>query len=269
MKSLELKPELAFAVDAAQAAGYLMRRHLPSPKQIKAMADHDIKLELDERCQKLIEKQLRLAFPRIALLGEEGVAGDPQAPMRWVVDPIDGTVNFAYGIPHACVSIALQSRSPSWRPAGSSVADYQTILGVVYDPFRQELWTAIQGHSARLNGKIIRASTRSKLKDAIISLGFAKHKDGLRKMLPKFQHLVHRVRKIRILGSAALDLAYVASGRIDAYLESGVRLWDIAAGGFILERAGGEFWRQPIAGDHTYHVVATNGRLRRRIERLD
>src|SRR5207247_325629 len=114
---------------------------------------HDIKLELDVRSQKLIEKTLRAAFPQVALLGEEGVAGDPNAEYRWVVDPIDGTVNFAYTIPHACVSIALQKRAAVSKPP--AYADgYQTLIGVVYDPFCDELWTAIHGRPARMNGKV-------------------------------------------------------------------------------------------------------------------
>ena len=101
----------AAAVRAAQAVGALMRRHLHASKRALSVTQHDIKLELDVRCQKLIEQSLRRAFPRVALLGEEGVAGRADAEYRWVVDPIDGTVNFAYGIPHACVSIALQQRA--------------------------------------------------------------------------------------------------------------------------------------------------------------
>ena len=102
---------LAVAVRAARAAGALMRANLRSPKKVNVATAHDIKLELDVRCQRTIERILRRAFPQTSILGEEGIVGDPHAMSRWVVDPIDGTVNFAYGIPHACVSIALQVRS--------------------------------------------------------------------------------------------------------------------------------------------------------------
>src|SRR5882724_5747742 len=108
---MNLKTAEKTAVSAAQAAGRLMRRHFREPKKINSATQHDIKLELDVRCQKLIEKTLRRTYPRIAVLGEEGVLGDVIGDYRWVVDPIDGTVNFTYGIPHACVSIALQMRS--------------------------------------------------------------------------------------------------------------------------------------------------------------
>src|SRR5256884_6769458 len=182
-----------------------------SPKKINSATQHDIKLELDVRCQKLIEKTLRAAYPQIAILGEEGVLGDTQAEHRWVVDPIDGTVNFTYGIPHCCVSIALQTRKAERGRRNSKVKDqgrdedhadasYETVVGVVYDPFCDELWTAIRGHPAYLNGKIIRVSERSRLDDAIVSIGFAKGPATMRKMLPVLNRLAHRVPKVRIMG---------------------------------------------------------------------
>src|SRR6266404_1364936 len=139
---MNLKSAETTAIRAAQAAGRLMRLHFREPKKINSATQHDIKLELDVHCQKLIEKILRRAYPRITVLGEEGVLGDGEADYRWVVDPIDGTVNFTYGIPHACVSIALQRRnleggtriSKFRRPAHPDAA-YETIVGVVYDPF--------------------------------------------------------------------------------------------------------------------------------------
>jgi myo-inositol-1(or 4)-monophosphatase len=248
------------AVTAARAAGRLMRREKAAPKKINAQSQYDIKLELDVRCQKLIEKTLLRSFPESAVLGEEGVAGRTGAPLRWVVDPIDGTVNFTYGVPHACVSIALQRRSGS--------GEFSTIVGVVYDPFCDELWTAARGGPARLNGKVIHASRRSKLAESIVSIGFSKTKASLNENLPVFNALVPRVRKIRMMGAAALALVYVASGRFDAYIESGISLWDIAAGGFILECAGGEFWHRPLPGGGQYRMIANNGLLRGKLERL-
>ncbi len=251
---------LACAVKAARAAGALMRRNDGRPKRIHSQTQHDIKLELDVRCQRLVERQLRDGFPDVAILGEEGVLGDVNAAERWVVDPIDGTVNFTYGIPHACVSIALQRRLPD--------GTFETVVGVVFDPFTDELWTAIKGQRARLNGRVIHVSGRAALKQSIIALGFAKDKSTLNHMLPAFNRLVHRVRKMRIMGAAALSLVYVASGRMDAYVEYGLRLWDIAAGGLILECAGGEFWHRPVRGEHKYELVASNGRLRPALQRI-
>jgi myo-inositol-1(or 4)-monophosphatase len=264
MRGVSSNQALTVAVQAAQAAGAIIRKNLFLAKKINVVATHDIKLELDVRCQREIEGRLRKAYPEIAILGEEGNVGAAEGERRWVVDPIDGTVNFTYGIPHASVSIALQQQSEKNRYGDP----FETVLGVVYDPFREELWTATQGQAARLNGRIIKVSQRARLADTIISLGFAKHKENLKKMLPSFEQLIHRVRKVRVMGSAVLDLVYVATGRMDAYVESGVRLWDIAAGGYILERAGGEFWHRPLPGYHFYHVMGNNGLIRQKLQRI-
>ena len=259
------KKALVCAVEAARSAGALMQKKLGAAKKINEQSQHDIKLELDVRCQKLIEKILLSAFPQAAILGEEGVSGADDAELRWVIDPIDGTVNFTYGIPHACVSIALQKKITSRKTQN---ANYTSLVGVVYDPFCDELWTAIRGEPARLNGKKIHASRRGKLNEAIVAIGFAKQRESLQKNLPVFNNLIHRVRKVRIMGSAALALTYVASGRFDGYIESGIRLWDIAAGGLILESAGGDFFHQAIDDDHGYRMVANNGLLRKKLEKI-
>jgi myo-inositol-1(or 4)-monophosphatase len=256
---LEKKKALTCAVLAARKAGELMRRNRASRKVINEQSQHDIKLELDVRCQKLIERILLSAFPDTAVFGEEGIAGKAGSDARWVVDPIDGTVNFTYGIPHACVSIALQSRT-------GATAEFHTIVGVVYDPFCDEIWTGIVGGPARLNGRIIHASKRKALNESIVAIGFSKTEKSLNENLPVFNALVRRVRKMRMMGAAALSLAYVASGRFDAYIESGVSLWDIAAAGLILECAGGEFWRQPIGDSGQYRMLANNGLLRAKLE---
>lgn len=259
---MNLNQAQSTAVRAAQDVGGLMRRHLHSRKRANSTTQHDIKLELDVRSQALIEKALRTVFPDVALLGEEGVTGNVRAPFRWVVDPIDGTVNFAYGIPHACVSIALQGWAQEPGPADYPDG-YDTLLGVVYDPFSNELWTAVRGQSARLNGKTVHVSRRRKLRESVVSVGFTKTRESLAATLPYFNKLVHRVRKIRMMGSAALGLTYVACGRFDAYIEREIRIWDIAAGGLIIECAGGEFWHQALPGEHRYCATATNGLLRR------
>lgn len=254
-----------------------MRKNIARVKQVNSATRHDIKLELDVRCQKLIERRLRRDWPDIAVLGEEGVLGDQNALRRWVVDPIDGTVNFTYGIPHACVSIALQVQHPvsqmqrrrvTKRGARDMVGNFETVLGVVYDPFMDELFTAVRGGSARLNGRVIRVSKRCDLGECIISMGFAKSTATVGRGLPFFNRIIHRVRKIRMMGAAALGLCYVACGRFDAYLESGIKLWDIAAGGLIVECAGGEFWRRPIAGEHSYEMVASNAFVGERLRAM-
>jgi myo-inositol-1(or 4)-monophosphatase len=270
MKPSELKRALDVAVKAARATGALMKKNLHQPKKINAASQHDLKLELDVQCQQLIEKKLAATFPDISVIGEEGNKGDKGSEYRWVIDPIDGTVNFAYGIPHSCVSIALQEKlRPGKAPPRRHSAThdgYSTLLGVVYDPFVDELWTGTRGGKAFLNGRVITASQRSNLEESIVSMGFSKRLDTMNVMMPVLNRLVHRVRKIRIMGAAALAMTYVASGRCDAYLEAGVRLWDIAAGGLILECAGGEFFHQPIANEfHAYKLVVNKGLLRKQL----
>jgi myo-inositol-1(or 4)-monophosphatase len=276
MKTVSLNKALAVAVRAARAAGKVMLDNWHKPKRVKLDDAHDIKLELDVRCQKLIEKILRAAFPEIPLLGEEGDSGDVTAEYRWVVDPIDGTVNYFYGMPHAAVSIALQKRDECCvmrektksHAAGnhaSRITHHVSVVGVIYGPFTDEIWTTVRGGPTRLNGKIVRVSNRSKLEDAVIAMGFSKSRDNIEKSLPHLNRLARRVKKIRIMGSAALELAYVASGRLDAYIERTINLWDVAAGSLLVENAGGEFHVLP-APNGRLRMCASNGRLRKKLQ---
>jgi myo-inositol-1(or 4)-monophosphatase len=264
------------AVQAARAAGQLMLANWHAPKRVNSAYAHDIKLELDVRCQKLIEKTLRAAFPQISLLGEEGCSGNANSEYRWVVDPIDGTVNYAHGMPHAAVSIALQRwseslSSPDLKKTKSGLdrvsphQNYETLLGVIYGPFTDELWTATRGGPTRLNGRVVHVSRRARVEDAVIAMGFSKSKLNLEKSLPHVIRLSRRAMKIRIMGSAALELAYVACGRLDAYVERTINLWDIAAGALLVECAGGEFYTRPAPGGK-FRMVADNGRLRRKLQ---
>jgi myo-inositol-1(or 4)-monophosphatase len=159
-------------------------------------------------------------------------------------------VNYFYGIPHFCISIALRQ-------------DTEIILGVIYDPIRDELWQVRKGGPALLNGKPCAVSTRAKLAEAILCVGFSKTKTTIDSGLPLFQDLVYRARKCRLMGSAALDMAYIASGRLDGYIEQSVSLWDIAAGILLIEAAGGtvKIETRPETPDK-FAVVATNGVLR-------
>jgi myo-inositol-1(or 4)-monophosphatase len=276
MKTVSLNKALAVAVKAARAAGKVMRDNWHKPKRVKLDDAHDIKLELDVRCQKLIEKILRAAFPEIPLLGEEGDSGDVKAEYRWVVDPIDGTVNYFYGMPHAAVSIALQKRdeccvmrektkSQAAGSHASPITHHVSVVGVIYGPFTDELWTTVRGEPTRLNGRIVRVSSRSKLEDAVVAMGFSKSRDNIEKSLPHLNRLARRVKKIRIMGSAALELVYVASGRLDAYIERTINLWDVAAGSLLVENAGGEFYVLP-APHGKLRMCASNGRLRKKLQ---
>jgi len=252
MKPVSLKSALTVAIQAARAAGQVMHDNWHKPKRVNSAEAHDIKLELDVQCQALIEKILAAAYPEIPVLGEEGNTGDTTATYRWVIDPIDGTVNYFFGMPHAAVSIALQHRE-------------QSVVGVIYDPFTDEIWTTTTGQPTRLNGRIIRVSNRSKLDECIIAMGFSKNQENLDKSLPHLIRLSRRAKKIRIMGSAALELVYVASGRLDAYIERTINLWDVAAGSLLVENAGGEFYTLP-APNGKLRMCADNGKLRKKLQ---
>jgi myo-inositol-1(or 4)-monophosphatase len=252
MKPVSHKSALAAAVKAARAAGKVMHVNWYKPKHVNLAEAHDIKLELDVQCQALIEKILATTFPQIPVLGEEGSTGDTTAEYRWVIDPIDGTVNYFFGMPHAAVSIALQHRGKS-------------VVGVIYDPFTDELWTTTKGQPARLNGKIVRVSNRSKINDCVIAMGFSKSRDNLKKSLPHLIRISKQCKKIRIMGSAALELAYVASGRLDAYIERTINLWDVAAGQLLVDNAGGEFYTLP-GPNGKLRMCADNGKLRKKLQ---
>ena len=240
---------LEVAKEAAQTAGELLRAHFEKPLTVNATTAHDIKLEVDVLAQDLITKILLERFPEHALYGEEGIVGDQSSDHQWVVDPLDGTVNFFYGIPHFCVSIALRFRD-------------EVIVGVIYDPIRNELWSGEKGQRPLLNGKPVRVSPRATLAEAVVSIGLAKTSATIDAGLPLLEQMVHRVRKCRMLGSAALDMAYVACGRLDAYIEQGISLWDIAAGWLLVESAGGQVQMKP-RGDQLdkFSIIAFNGLL--------
>ncbi len=240
---------LEAAREAAQAAGELLRARFEKPLTVNSATAHDLKLEVDILTQDLITKILLGHFPEHALYGEEGIVGDQSSAHQWVVDPLDGTVNYFYGIPHFCVSIALRFRG-------------EIIVGVIYDPIREELWSGEKGQRPLLNGEELHVSTRAALAESVISVGLSKTSATIDAGLPLLQEMVHRVRKCRMLGSAALDMAYVACGRLDAYIEQGISLWDIAAGWLLVETAGGRVEMQPRTDlPDKFSIVASNGLL--------
>jgi myo-inositol-1(or 4)-monophosphatase len=235
------------ATSAARAAGDLLRQNFHHPLRVNASEAHDIKLEIDVQTQELITNLLLKNFPHHALYGEEGIVGDQTSEFQWVVDPLDGTVNYFYGIPHFCVSIALRCQG-------------EIIVGVIYDPMRDEMWAVQKGGEPRLNGQPFRVSDRADLAEAVISVGLSKTGVTIESGLPLLQAMVHRARKCRLMGSAALDMAYVACGRFDAYIEQGISLWDIAAGWILIETAGGAVEIRPRTDmKDKYSIVASNG----------
>ena len=241
--------DLELATHAALEAGLLLRSHFGREAAVDEATHHDIKLALDKESQDLITRILLEARPGDALYGEEGIAGCQDSPRQWIVDPIDGTVNFFYGIPHFCVSIAL-------REAGDLK------LGVIHDPMVGETWTVEKGGPALLDGRPIQASRRETLEDSILFVGCGKDEEALRTGMERFHRASLRARKMRMMGSAALGMAYIAAGRLDAYVESRISLWDIAAGQLLVEAAGGtvELSASPGHPD-CWSIVATNGRI--------
>ncbi|MFN2475902.1 MAG: inositol monophosphatase [Chthoniobacterales bacterium] len=235
------------AVEAAEAAGALLRENFGQALVVNSAEKHDIKLEIDVRTQELITNLLLAKFPQHALYGEEGIVGDQTAEHQWVVDPLDGTVNYFYSIPHFCTSIALRHRG-------------EIIVGVIYDPIRAEMWIGQKGAKPTLNGREFTVSKRAELSEAILSIGLSKTGATISAGMPLLQDMVHRARKCRLMGSAALDMAYVACGRFDAYVEQGISLWDIAAGHLLVETAGGKIDMRPREDmKDKYSIIASNG----------
>ena len=241
--------DLALAIDAALAAGKLLRNNFGTNAKVDEATQHDIKLALDKESQELITGILLGARPDDALYGEEGIAGNQDSDRQWIVDPIDGTVNFFYGIPHFCVSIAL-------RVAG------EIVVGVIHDPMVCETWTVEKGGEAMLNGRPIRVSARDNFEESILFVGCGKDEDALRTGIERFHRASLRARKMRMMGSAALGMAYIACGRLDAYIESRISLWDIAAGQLLVETAGGKVDLTAVPGHpDAWSIVASNGRI--------
>jgi len=239
----------AVAIDAARQAGALLKANFGGVLGVNELKQYDIKLELDVRSQELITAILLRSFPDHAIYGEEGIAGNQASDHQWIVDPIDGTVNYFYGIPHFCVSIAL-------RVAG------EIVLGVIYDPMQDEMFLGRKGHPPALNGQPIQVSGRSAMADAMVTVGFSKNRESIDRGLNRFKDILFQVRKTRMLGSAALGMAYVAAGRLDAYIEETISLWDVAAGIILVETAGGKapmFSRDSVG--EKYSMCCSNGKL--------
>ncbi len=238
-------PQLLAAEQAARKAGAFLRARFHEQKLVDEEHEHDIKLRLDKDTQALITAELRASYPEYAVLGEEGSA-DGDAAYEWVIDPIDGTVNYFYGIPIFCVSVALRSNGCF-------------VLGCVYDPMQDECFCALAGAQATCNGRPIHVSARSRMADAVVFIGHGRHDGSGELGIRRFAHVSAQVRKIRILGSAALALCYIAAGRFDAYVEGRIHLWDFAAARVILEAAGGSLEFSPVDAEGiTGSVIAWN-----------
>lgn len=227
-----LQPAVNIMVKAARAGGGVLLRNMHKLDALNVVekARHDYASEVDGLAEEAIVKELRRAYPEYAVLGEEGGAKPGRGgPSRytWVIDPLDGTSNYLRGYPHWCVSIAL-------------VEGGEPLHGVIFDPLRNELFTATRGAGAQLNERRIRVADRKDLSGAIIGTGFApRERKRAGAQLRAVEALLDSAEDVRRSGSAALDLAYVAAGRSDGYFEAGVHPWDIAAGVLLVREAGG------------------------------
>ena len=246
---------LATAVEAALAAGRVQRQYFRSPIDIQKKGAIDLVTEIDIRVEREFRAMVAERFPEHTVLGEEGAGssetGASTSAYRWIIDPIDGTTNYAHGLAIFCVSIALE-------------VDGRTELGVIYDPMADELFTAERGLGARLNGEPIHVTACADLGDALLCTGFpysVREKPG--HLIAGFGEFMRVSQAVRRLGSAALDLCYVAAGRFDGFYEETLKAWDVAAGALIVAEAGGQV--SGTAGEpfspHAGHIVASNGHL--------
>ncbi len=217
---------LETAVQAAEAAGRVLRSEWECGEvRVNERARHDVKLTADVEAETAIMDIVRRACPEDGIVSEEFGLQDTGAEHVWVIDPLDGTVNFSHGHPHFATSIA-------WLHHG------RPVVGVVYDPLRREMFSAVRGQGAFLNGAPIQISAVQETKLAMLAVGFSKLSPEIH-TVKDLAALAGRVQKLRISGSSALDSAYTACGRLDGYCENSIYVWDVAAGRLIAEEAGG------------------------------
>lgn len=224
-----MHPMLNIAVRAARAAGNVIARNIGQDTfNVEEKRKDDLVTDIDRECERTITEILLKSYRDHAVLGEEGgLQGNKESEFVWVIDPIDGTTNFVKGIPHCAVSIGLQQKG-------------RTILGVVFDPIANEMFTASRGDGAALNGRRIRVGEHQSLDGAVVCIAFpTRMRERMPAYLELFTRLINNVADIRRSGCASLDLCYVACGRFDAYLEQGLKPWDFTAGELILREAGG------------------------------
>jgi myo-inositol-1(or 4)-monophosphatase len=242
---LELSRELATRAGAIQRDRFETELHIDTKS-----ATIDLVTEVDRACEALIVEGIQSARKNDAILAEEGHGRDaPDAAIRWIIDPLDGTTNFAHGFPRFCVSIGIEQEG-------------ERVVGIVYDPLLDERFEAVRGEGAWLGSRRLRVSHETELGRSLVATGFAydvhRSEDD---NLESFRNVVKNARGIRRDGSAALDLCYVAAGRLDAYWELKLHPWDVAAGFLIVEEAGGRIsdFREGPPDRSGREVVATNG----------
>jgi len=234
----DLNAFLDVAWQAADTVGAIIRANWLKPKTVDHKGAVDLVTDTDRRCERTIVEIITKEFPDHSILAEEETRLEhDDSSYRWIIDPLDGTTNFAHGYPHFCVSIGLE-----WNG--------EVILGLVYDPLRRECFQAIKGQGATLNGEPIHCSAVTEIDNALLATGFPyDRRDHADYYLSFFRAFLTRCQGIRRNGSAALDLCYVACGRIDGYWELKLKPWDVAAASLIVTEAGGklsDFRGQPF-----------------------
>lgn len=245
------------AAEIAREAGARLREFFAQGVETEYKGDVDLVTVADRTVEKLIRARLGETFPEHGIYGEEGTRDRLERALRWYVDPLDGTTNFAHGFPQFCVSMGLEQRA-----AGMKADEDGTLMAaVIYDPLRDELFAAERGRGARLNGKPLRVSRTPELGEALVATGFPSRKRHDSPNIHFYQEFTLRSHGVRRAGSAALDLAYVAAGRMDAFWEFNLNPWDTAAGILLVEEAGGRV--TDFSGNHfrldSREILASNG----------
>jgi myo-inositol-1(or 4)-monophosphatase len=245
------------AAELAREAGARLREFYAQGVATEYKGDVDLVTVADRTVEKLIRERLAALFPEHGVYGEEGTRERLESEYRWYVDPLDGTTNFAHGFPQFCVSLGLEH-----RPAGlAPEADGTLVAAVIYDPLRNELFTAEKGKGAQLNGVPMHVSRIATLAESLIATGFPSRKRHANPNVHFYHEFTLRSHGVRRAGSAALDLAYVAAGRMEAFWEFKLNPWDTAAGVLLVHEAGGRvtgFTGEPFQLD-SREILASNG----------
>ena len=243
----------------ALEGGKRLREFLAQGVETEYKGDVDLVTVADRTVEKLIRTRLGEVFPDHGIYGEEGTRERMEGEFRWYVDPLDGTTNFAHGFPHFCVSMGLEQRPAHIEPE----EDGKLVAAIVYDPMRDELFTAERGRGAWLNGRPIHVSAVPELAEALIATGFPSRKRHDSPNVHFYHEFTLRSHGVRRAGSAALDMSYVAAGRLEAFWEFNLNPWDTAAGILLVEEAGGcitNFSGNPYRLD-SLEILASNGNI--------
>jgi myo-inositol-1(or 4)-monophosphatase len=248
----------------ARQAGALLREFYAKGVETEYKGDVDLVTEADRASEALIRERLTAAFPGHGIFGEEGTRDQMESEFRWYVDPLDGTTNFAHGFPAFCVVLGLERRPVGLAADSGSISkdnDGEMVAGVIYDPLRDEMFSAERGRGAWLNGRQMHVSKTAHLQEALTATGFPSHKRHKSPNIHFYQEFTLRSHGVRRAGSAALDMAYVACGRLDGFWEFTLNPWDTSAGYLMVEEAGGTVTHFD-GGKFTLdsrEVLATNG----------